>query len=161
MQLNNAMQNMMLCHFGEVTRNIVGGDYRRVFVQLKAGPMPSQAKVDAIWVGDYERVSPKFPGSILLSQAGYAAFDIPLDTTKRILRTDSYPETSFRASGTIGYAIVYIVNSAGYTYMAYLLTVGLEGSGADMELKTLDVVAGDKFKLDSITLDHSFILAGA
>lgn len=170
MKFNNAAQNLLLCHLDETPNGSITAQFNRLIITLRSGTMPTDAELkDAFSISDSMIAGvPQASHSTMLNRLGGTTlaqtvvnappkFGMLVDRKRRGFNLTLVPEVAVSTAGTISWALMSISNDNTNAHTFYALSVGLKGSGADLELDKTSVVLNDKIKLSTILLDHSFI----
>lgn len=170
MKFNNAAKNLVLCHLDPTVNALVTGQFKRVIITLRTGAVPTEAALKAAFAANDSIVAnvPQAATAPILTALGGTTvltkdfIDVPqfgmlTDRNKRGYNFTTYQEESATGAGTVTWALVGIAKDSNYCHTFYVMTVGLKGSGADIELDKTNLVVGDKIKFSTILFDHSFI----
>ena len=159
--------------------SMVDAGYRNFIVEFVEGTMPTKAELKAsmtdTWIGTtsdlvyYTRPSPhrlhnQFLPNRNETVLAYNAYNVlsegwvTSNGQSKLDLTQWSGDTSYLADGTIGYAVIYYriaVSDYNYQYTNGIIfaSVGAIGSGADIELTSLDVTQGVDIRMNEIVLN--------
>lgn len=172
MKFNSAAQNLLLAHMDATVSGVVSGQFKQLIVTLRSGTVPTEAQLRTAFNNNDSLAAsvPQASNTAILSALGGGAtiaqttftaasqYGPLLDRKKRGYNLTTAAEVTTAAAGTITWALVGMANDSTYAHTFYLLSVGLVGSGADLEMDKTTVALNDKIKFSTILLDHSFII---
>lgn len=173
MKLNSAAKNLILCHLAPTPNALIAGQFKRILLTLRSGPVPTVENLKAAFAANDSIVAtiPQATNNSILNALGgttllsKVVIDVPQfgalsNRLKRGYDFSTFGDELAIASGEVSWALVGISNESNYCHTFYVLTVGTIGSGADLEFENLNIVSGTKIKFSTLVLNHSFILAG-